>query len=136
MRCAGWHRYWDGTFCSVHMENCLGKQDKNEIKMQNNFLRAWKNLTWKPWYMYGVCTNISVKKVTKLSNSQVRSDLQIVRSRIAGLLFSPLWQYLTFLSSSHLLGWLSSYEQPLRKRLCTFRFHLWLNWDETAKLKN
>ena len=33
------------------MENRLGKRDKDEIKLQNNFLLAGKNLNWKPWRM-------------------------------------------------------------------------------------
>ena len=54
--------------------------------------------------MYGVFANISIKNVTKHPNSLARSDLQVVRSRIADLFFSPMLRDLTCLSSSHLPG--------------------------------
>ena len=60
------------------MVNLLGKRDKDEIRLQKNFFRAAKNLTWKAWQMYGACDNISIKNVTKHLNSLVRSDLEIV----------------------------------------------------------
>ena len=43
-RYVGWLKYRDGVFCRVHTENHLDKQDKDKIKLQNNFLRAGKNL--------------------------------------------------------------------------------------------
>ena len=52
--------------------------------------------------MYGVCANIPIKNVAKHSNPLMISDLEIERSWMAGLLFSPLLQDLTFLSSFHL----------------------------------
>ena len=54
--------------------------------------------------MYGACANIPIKNVTKHSNPLMISDLEIERSLVAGLLFSPLLQDLTFLSASHLPG--------------------------------
>ena len=43
-RYVGWLKYQDGVFCRIHMENHLDKQDKDKVKLQNNFLRAGKNL--------------------------------------------------------------------------------------------
>ena len=45
--CAGWLEYWDEIFCCIYMENCLGKRDKYEIKLENIFFWAAKNLPEK-----------------------------------------------------------------------------------------
>ena len=48
-----------------------------------------------PIFLSGMLPNIQIL---------VRSDLEIVRSRIKGSLFSTMWKYLAFLSLSHLPG--------------------------------
>ena len=79
---------------------------KSSCKTNKLNLKAkQKSSTWKAWQ---VCTNISIKSATKNSNSLVRSDMKTLWSWIAGLLFSPLWWGITFLSLYDLQGWLTS----------------------------
>ena len=100
------------------------------------FLPGWEMLNLKSMTNVWGLHQYFHQKLSKHSNSLLRSDVEIVRSRIAGSLFSPLWRYLTFPSSSHLPSWLTLYEHPLRKKFCTIQFYLLFFWDQTTKFKN
>ena len=123
-RSASCLKYRNEIFCCVHMKNCLVKRNKDEIKLQNNFFRVGKNLTWETWQLHGVCTNSSIKNVTKHSNSLVLSDLKMMRSRAGSFHhcsnISLFW--------AHLI-WAATEEEDVYLYLCLF-------WDQTANFEN